>query len=84
MNRVSIFWHIAATAAFCITLPVVAPKHQPASFVFGEVRTAADTAGITSPAYSILLASLMSQFTLTVRGCAGRQQARGGQVPLLS
>jgi hypothetical protein len=66
MNRISIFWHVAVTAVFCIVLPSVAPKHQPAKFVFGKFHTAADSAGITNPVYSLLLSALMSQFTLTV------------------
>ncbi|GBF90646.1 amino-acid permease BAT1-like protein [Raphidocelis subcapitata] len=65
MNCVSIGWHIAVTAVFCVLLPAVAPTHQPASFVFGKIITADKTAGINNVAYSVLLSALMSQFTLT-------------------
>jgi hypothetical protein len=68
MNRVSIVWHIAVTAVFCAVLLAVAPTHQPAAFVFTKFQTAGESAGITNPAYSLLLSALMSQFTLTVGG----------------
>lgn len=59
--------HIAVTVVFCAALPAIAPTHPPARFVFAKFHHSPEITGVTSPAYSLLLSALMSQFTLTVR-----------------
>jgi amino acid transporter len=47
-----------------IMLPLVAPTTQSASYVFAKVNISSDSTGITSPVYSVILAWLVSQYSL--------------------
>ncbi|KAI3326365.1 amino acid transporter [Xylariaceae sp. AK1471] len=71
LNNVSILLHSAGVAALAIAVLAKAPKHQPASFVFGYLNDGTGVGGSpgwgdrASPAYVVVCGSLLAQYTLT-------------------
>ncbi|TGJ80769.1 hypothetical protein E0Z10_g7979 [Xylaria hypoxylon] len=71
LNTVSIILHSAGVTALAIAVLAKAPKHQPASFVFGYLNDGTGTDGSpgwserASPAYLVVCGSLLAQYTLT-------------------
>jgi amino acid transporter len=73
-----------------IMLPLVAPTTQSASYVFAKVNISSDSTGITSPVYSVILAWLVSQYSLYGYDAAAhlteetRNADRNGPLAILS
>ncbi|KAI1346071.1 amino acid/polyamine transporter I [Xylaria sp. FL0043] len=71
LNNVSIILHSAGITALAIAVLAKAPKHQPASFVFGYLNDGTGMDGNpgwserASPAYLAVCGSLLAQYTLT-------------------
>jgi len=71
LNNVSIVLHSAGVTSIAIAVLAKAPKHQPASFVFGYLNDATGVDGSpgwgerASPAYVVVCGSLLAQYTLT-------------------
>ncbi|KAI1294353.1 amino acid/polyamine transporter I [Xylaria venustula] len=71
LNNVSIVLHSAGITALAVAVLAKAPKHQPASFVFGYINDGTGVDGgpgwseRASPAYLAVCGSLLAQFTLT-------------------
>ncbi|KAI1151001.1 amino acid/polyamine transporter I [Nemania diffusa] len=71
LNNVSIVLHSAGVTALAIAVLAKAPKHQPASFVFGYINDGTGVDGNpgwgerASPAYLAVCGSLLAQYTLT-------------------
>lgn len=71
LNNVSIVLHSAGVTALAIAVLAKAPKHQPASFVFGYINDGTGVDGNpgwserASPAYLVVCGSLLAQYTLT-------------------
>ena len=71
LNNVSIVLHSAGITAICIAVLAKAPKHQPASFVFGHFNDGTGVDGgdgwsvRASPAYIALCGALLSQYTMS-------------------
>ncbi|KAI1110290.1 amino acid/polyamine transporter I [Nemania sp. NC0429] len=71
LNNVSIVLHSAGVTALAIAVLAKAPKHQPASFVFGYLNDGTGLDGSpgwgerASPAYLAVCGSLLAQYTLT-------------------
>ncbi|KAI0101699.1 amino acid/polyamine transporter I [Nemania sp. FL0031] len=71
LNNVSIVLHSAGVTALAIAVLAKAPKHQPASFVFGYLNDGTGVDGApgwgerASPAYLAVCGSLLAQYTLT-------------------
>lgn len=69
LNNVSIVLHSAGVTALAIAVLAKAPKHQPASFVFGYVNDGTGLDGNpgwgerASPAYLAVCGSLLAQYT---------------------
>lgn len=63
MSEVSMYWHILGTLAVVIGLLVVAPTHEPASYVFGDFIPNPAT-GIDSSVYLFLVGLLMCQWAM--------------------
>ena len=69
LNNVSIILHSVGVSVLCIAVLAKAPTHQPASFVFGTFNdgTGVDGPGWgerASPAYVVIIGSLVAQYTL--------------------
>lgn len=64
MDVVGVWLQVVAGAAIVAALPLVAVTRQSAAFVFGNFQTHADVTGVRSPAYSLALSLLMSQFSV--------------------
>ncbi|GAQ80863.1 amino acid transporter protein [Klebsormidium nitens] len=64
MDVVGVWLQVVAGAAIVAALPLVAVTRQSAAFVFGNFETHADVTGVQSPAYSLALSLLMSQFSV--------------------
>ncbi|KAI0912367.1 amino acid/polyamine transporter I [Ustulina deusta] len=71
LNNISIVLHSAGVTALAIAVLAKAPKHQPASFVFGYLNDGTGVDGSpgwserASPAYLAVCGSLLAQYTLT-------------------
>ncbi|KAI1420750.1 amino acid/polyamine transporter I [Xylaria sp. FL1777] len=71
LNNVSIILHSAGVTALAVAVLAKAPKHQPASFVFGYLNDGTGVDGSpgwserASPAYLAVCGSLLAQYTLT-------------------
>ncbi|KAI0773134.1 amino acid transporter [Trametes elegans] len=70
INNISIWWHAVGTTAVVIAILAAAPSHQSAKFVFGTFidNTGVDGTGWSeraSPAYVVVIGTLMAQYTLT-------------------
>ncbi|KAI8630050.1 amino acid/polyamine transporter I [Xylariaceae sp. FL1651] len=71
LNNASIILHSAGVTALAIAVLAKAPKHQPASFVFGYLNDGTGVDGSpgwserASPAYVVVCGSLLAQYTLT-------------------
>ncbi|KAI0537301.1 amino acid/polyamine transporter I [Xylaria digitata] len=71
LNNVSIILHSAGVTALAVAVLAKAPKHQPASFVFGYLNDGTGVDGNpgwserASPAYLVVCGSLLAQYTLT-------------------
>ncbi|GLI61374.1 hypothetical protein VaNZ11_003738, partial [Volvox africanus] len=59
------FWHLIALAAFCVTVPLLAPQRQDAQYVYTSWQPHHEYTGISSPVYTVLVGLLMQQWTLT-------------------
>ncbi|GIL54163.1 hypothetical protein Vafri_9737 [Volvox africanus] len=59
------FWHLIALAAFCVTVPLLAPQRQSAKYVYTSWQPHHEYTGISSPVYTVLVGLLMQQWTLT-------------------
>ncbi|KAI0507931.1 hypothetical protein KFK09_014059 [Dendrobium nobile] len=64
IDIISIWWQITGGVIIVIMLPLVAPSTQPASYVFGHFEMAPDSTGIRSKAYAVILAFIVSQYSL--------------------
>ncbi|KAI1196948.1 amino acid/polyamine transporter I [Nemania serpens] len=71
LNNVSIVLHSAGVTALAVAVLAKAPRHQPASFVFGYINDGTGLDGSpgwgerASPAYLAVCGSLLAQYTLT-------------------
>ncbi|KAI0429477.1 amino acid/polyamine transporter I [Xylaria sp. FL1042] len=71
LNNASIILHSAGVTALAVAVLAKAPKHQPASFVFGYLNDGTGVDGNpgwserASPAYLAVCGSLLAQYTLT-------------------
>ncbi|GAP91219.1 putative APC amino acid permease [Rosellinia necatrix] len=71
LNNLSIILHSAGVTALAVAVLAKAPKHQPASFVFGYLHDGTGVDGSpgwserASPAYLVVCGSLLAQYTLT-------------------
>ncbi|KAI0390559.1 amino acid/polyamine transporter I [Xylariaceae sp. FL0594] len=71
LNNVSIVLHSAGVTSIAVALLAKAPKHQPASFVFGYLNDGTGLDGSpgwgerASQAYVVVCGSLLAQYTLT-------------------
>ncbi|KAI1823370.1 amino acid/polyamine transporter I [Xylaria intraflava] len=71
LNNLSIILHSAGVSSIAVALLAKAPKHQPASFVFGYINDGTGVDGSpgwserASPAYLVVCGSLLAQYTLT-------------------
>ena len=58
-------YQLLASLVLIILIPLAAPRHQPAAFVFGDFDTSTLAANsIPSTAYLFILGMLMSQYTV--------------------
>lgn len=65
-TQVGAVFNVAGVVLMCLVVPLVAPKHQPASWVFGDFETqAAKDVGIQSPIYIALLGLLLPAYSYT-------------------
>eukprot|EP00246_Nothoceros_aenigmaticus_P017980 TRINITY_DN919_c0_g3_i1.p1 TRINITY_DN919_c0_g3~~TRINITY_DN919_c0_g3_i1.p1 ORF type:complete len:526 (+),score=52.25 TRINITY_DN919_c0_g3_i1:127-1578(+) len=64
IDIVSIWWQIIGGTLLVVILPLVAPTRQSASFVFSEANWNITPSGISSKPYLIILALLVSQYSL--------------------
>jgi len=55
---------VIGISAFVIILPAIAPRHQPASWVFGRFAPDMAYSGITNQGFTFLLALLGSQWAM--------------------
>lgn len=71
LNNASIVLHSAGITSICIAVLARAPRHQPASFVFGHFHDGTGLDGAAgwgvraSPVYVAVCGALLSQYTLT-------------------
>ncbi|KAI2621317.1 amino acid/polyamine transporter I [Xylaria nigripes] len=71
LNNLSIILHSAGVMSIAVAILAKAPKHQPASFVFGYVNDGTGVDGNpgwserASPPYLVVCGSLFAQYTLT-------------------
>lgn len=90
IDIVSMWWQVVGGTLIVIMLPLVAPTTQSASYVFAKVNISSDSTGITSPVYSVILAWLVSQYSLYGYDAAAhlteetRNADRNGPLAILS
>ncbi|GIL73930.1 hypothetical protein Vretimale_5120 [Volvox reticuliferus] len=65
MITMGTLWHLIALAAFCVTVPLLAPQREDAKYVFTSWQAHHEYTGISNPVYTVLVGLLMQQWTLT-------------------
>ncbi|KIP02622.1 hypothetical protein PHLGIDRAFT_286070 [Phlebiopsis gigantea 11061_1 CR5-6] len=70
LNNISVWWHAVGTTALVIAILVKAPTHQSGKFVFQTFIDGTGVDGVgwsvrASPAYVVVVGTLMAQYTLT-------------------
>ncbi|GLC71376.1 hypothetical protein PLESTF_001108800 [Pleodorina starrii] len=58
-------WHVVAMAAFCVTVPLLAPARRSGKYMYTSWQPHHEETGISSPVYTVLVGLLMQQWTLT-------------------
>lgn len=64
VGEISVWWHVTAGTAFVLLLPLIAPTHQSAAWVFTTFAPDYSYSGINSGAYMFLLGLLGSQWAM--------------------
>ncbi|KAL1301170.1 amino-acid permease BAT1 homolog [Arachis hypogaea] len=64
IDMISIWWQLIGGIVIVIMLPLVSLTTQSASYVFTHLELAPESTGITSKPYAVILAFLVSQYSL--------------------
>lgn len=64
LDVISVWWQVIGGVILVVMLPLVAPKTQPASYVFGNWDSHLSSTGLGNNGYAFVIALLMSQYSL--------------------
>ncbi|KAJ8647352.1 hypothetical protein MRB53_000375 [Persea americana] len=64
IDVISIWWQVIGGLVLVITLPLVAPTRQSASYVFTHFQTSPESTGIRSKPYAAILSVLVSHYSI--------------------